>query len=172
MVRVRSATQSFMSNTIARLFRSLTRGINSDTSGFVWAGVAIAALAALAWRTDSAGKPPKSRVLPEMTESVAMAPIGLPSPLASRDGPARATTPPPDLAEAILLEDAFAALRPHESIGVAQLRGRLMERGSEEADTIDIASLRSLLASDPRFRIVSRTSVQLAHRKSRKEDAS
>ena len=68
----------------------------------------------------------------------------------------------PDLlARAILVEDAFAALRPGESLAIAELRGRLAERGSKEAEEADIQYLRSTLTEDDRF-TVSANSVRLA----------
>jgi hypothetical protein len=65
-------------------------------------------------------------------------------------------------AAAILLEDAFAALRPNESVRVPELRGRLIERGSEEADAIAVPALRELLRSDRRFSVDAYAAVRLS----------
>jgi len=70
-------------------------------------------------------------------------------------------TPADTTAQAILIEDAFAALRPAESIAVVELRGRL-ERGSEEAQDLDAGRLRALLAMDERFHVSARGFVRLS----------
>ncbi len=67
-----------------------------------------------------------------------------------------------EIALAILIEDAFAALRPGEVVATAELRGRLFERGSEEANDIDAARLRAILAKDYRFRVSSRGLIALS----------
>ncbi len=71
-------------------------------------------------------------------------------------------TPADTTAQAILIEDAFAALRPAESIAVVELRGRLVERGSEEAQDLDAGRLRALLATDERFHVSARGFVRLS----------
>ena len=148
-----------MPKNLTRLVRSLLSGITRDVLVLLMLmGVtaAAAALALLATQQSHIEEAEHSTVAAEVSESADTPPVS--SPLSS----------PPDLAAAILLEDAFAALRPYETIGVAQLRGRLVERGSEEAETVDPASLRNLLTTDSRFRVDSRASVRLADLKQRK----
>ncbi len=145
-------TTHYLKN-VARLLRSLQPGILGDALAFVTlVGIAAVAgaLGLLASQLRQAEEPEYLAFSAETQENTD-APLLTPPP-----------NPPVGLEAAILLEDAFAALRPSESIGLAQLRGRLVERGSLEAETVDIASLRNLLTSDPRFRVDSRASVRLA----------
>jgi hypothetical protein len=141
-----------MSKNLGRLLRSLLSGVTRDVLVFftlIGITAVAAALALLATQQRDVEEPEHSDIATIVSESTEAPP------------PTPPISPPPDLSAAILLEDAFAALRPYESIGVAELRGRLVERGSEEAEMVDLASLRNLLTTDSRFRVDSRALVRL-----------
>jgi hypothetical protein len=69
---------------------------------------------------------------------------------------------PFDYEHAMLVEDAFAALKPGDVLDVAVLRGRMVERGSAEAEAIDAAGLKAVLARDGRFHTGPRATVRLS----------